>query len=190
MTLVAVANASAANMASSALPQSDETHTVVFVSQGGNEFRMTPEAASLSGVVAVMLEGSPEGFVFDTAAISSDTLAKVVEFCNHFSQFPSEPIAKPMRSKVLTEAGVSQWDSDFISVSQPLLFEIIKAANFLDIKPLLDLAAAKVASLITATTPAEIRAIFSPPQAAPLTEEGRLALEAQIAEENAWAAEA
>ena len=32
---------------------------------------------------------------------------------------------------------ISEWDKDFIAVDQEMLFEIILAANYLDIKPLL-----------------------------------------------------
>ena len=38
----------------------------------------------------------------------------------------------------------SQWDADFVDVDQELLFELILAANYMDIKPLLDLTCAKV----------------------------------------------
>jgi hypothetical protein len=39
---------------------------------------------------------------------------------------------------------VGQWDAEFIDVDQELLFELILTANYMDIKPLLDLACAKV----------------------------------------------
>jgi hypothetical protein len=44
---------------------------------------------------------------------------------------------------------------------QEMLFELILAANYMDIKPLLDLACAKVASLIKGKTPEEIRKTFN-----------------------------
>ena len=61
---------------------------------------------------------------------------------------------------------VSEWDAEFVNVDQEVLFELIlvintlacmdnmhlsiqiQAANYLDIKPLLDLTCAKVASMI------------------------------------------
>jgi S-phase kinase-associated protein 1 len=52
---------------------------------------------------------------------------------------------------------VSQWDADFIELEQDLLFEMILAANYMDIKPLLDLACAKVASKIKNKNPEQIR---------------------------------
>jgi S-phase kinase-associated protein 1 len=39
---------------------------------------------------------------------------------------------------------VEAWDAAYIDVDQELMFEIILAANYLDVKPLLDLACAKV----------------------------------------------
>jgi len=34
---------------------------------------------------------------------------------------------------------VSEWDADFVNVDQKLLFELVLAANYMDIKSLLDL---------------------------------------------------
>ncbi len=45
-----------------------------------------------------------------------------------------------------------------MDVDQELLFELILAANYMDIKPLLDLTCATVASMIKGKTPEEIRA--------------------------------
>jgi S-phase kinase-associated protein 1 len=45
---------------------------------------------------------------------------------------------------------VSQWDAEFVDVDQELLFELILAANYMDIKPLLDLSCAKVSHLSSA----------------------------------------
>jgi S-phase kinase-associated protein 1 len=43
---------------------------------------------------------------------------------------------------------VDPWYADYINLEQEVLFELIMASNYLDIKPLLELACAKVASLI------------------------------------------
>jgi S-phase kinase-associated protein 1 len=37
---------------------------------------------------------------------------------------------------------VQEWYSNFVSVEQEILFELILAANYMDIKPLLDLTCA------------------------------------------------
>lgn len=49
----------------------------------------------------------------------------------------------------------------YVDVDQEQLFELILAANYMDIKPLLDLTCATVASMIKGKTPEEIRKTFN-----------------------------
>lgn len=60
---------------------------------------------------------------------------------------PPFPPPQPLRSTNLVEI-VPQWDANFVEVEQEILFELILAANYMDIKSLLDLTCAKVASMI------------------------------------------
>jgi S-phase kinase-associated protein 1 len=55
---------------------------------------------------------------------------------------------------------VEMWDANFIDVDQEVLFELILAANYMDIRPLLDLACAKVASMLKGKSAEQIRATF------------------------------
>ncbi len=75
-------------------------------------------------------------------------LRKVLEFCHHHVDAPLPKIDKPLKSGELSECGVPEWDCAYVNVEQELLFEMILAANFLDIRDLLDLSCAKVASMI------------------------------------------
>merc|ERR1712146_57499 len=69
-------------------------------------------------------------------------------------------IEKPLKSANMHEV-VSEWDASFVDIEQELLFELILAANYMDIKSLLDLTCAKVASMIKGKTPEEIRKTFN-----------------------------
>ena len=65
-------------------------------------------------------------------------------------------IDKPLSHNDMAQV-VDQWHADYVNVDQELLFEIVMAANYLDIKPLLELSCAKVASLIKGKSVQEIR---------------------------------
>lgn len=72
-----------------------------------------------------------------------------MEYCEkHKNNNPAE-IEKPIKSSDMSENVSDPWDAKFIDIENlEELFEIILAANFLDIKSLLDLSCAKVATLI------------------------------------------
>ncbi|KAJ1649104.1 hypothetical protein IWQ61_009701 [Dispira simplex] len=56
---------------------------------------------------------------------------------------------------------LDDWDHDFCKMDQGTLFELILAANYLDIKPLLDLTCFAVANMIRGKEPEEIRRTFN-----------------------------
>ena len=92
-------------------------------------------------------------------------------------------IEKPLASARMKEV-VSEWDAAFVNIEQELLFELILAANYMDIKSLLDLTCAKVASMIKDKTPEQIRETFN------ITNDFTPEEEARVREENKWCEEA
>ena len=70
-------------------------------------------------------------------------MEKVLEYCQHYLENPK-----------------SDWDVAFCQVSQEDLFGIIRAANYLDIKTLLNMTCSVVANMIKGKTPEEIRTQF------------------------------
>jgi len=95
--------------------------------------------------------------------VNYNTLVLVMEYLQHEDVMPE--IEKPIKSRDLAECGVPAWFVSFINkLTQQQLFDVILAANYLDIPLLLDLGCAKVASMIKGQTPDEIRAIFNIPK--------------------------
>jgi len=92
--------------------------------------------------------------------VNTAVLTKVIAFCDHHTDNQMAEIAKPLADADMSKV-VDKWDADFVDIKQELLFELILAANYMDIKPLLDLTCAKVASMIKGRTPDEIRKIFN-----------------------------
>merc|ERR1719326_2843105 len=93
--------------------------------------------------------------------VKTAILGKVLDYCKFHKDEPPAEIQKPLKSANLAECGVREWDVEYVDVEQELLFELILAANYMDIKSLLDLTCAKVASMIKGKTPAEIRQTFN-----------------------------
>ncbi|CAK5076638.1 unnamed protein product [Meloidogyne enterolobii] len=75
---------------------------------------------------------------------------------------------------------IPSWDVEFLKVDQGTLFELILAANYLDVHGLLDVACKTVANMIKGKTPEEIRRTFN------IKNDFTPEEEEQIRRENAW----
>jgi len=115
--------------------------------------------------------------------VKSTILAKVIDFITHYRTEAMTEIEKPLKSANMAEV-VQEWYATFVNVEQEILFELILAANYMDIKPLLDLTCATVASMIKGKTPEEIRKTFN------IVNDFTPEEEAQVREENKWCEEA
>ena len=93
-----------------------------------------------------MLEGGIEEDI-NLLNIRSAILKKVFEYCEEYKDRDPPEIEKPLKSSNFHEL-VPAFDAKFMDLEISEIYEIILAANFLDIRPLLDLACAKIASSI------------------------------------------
>jgi S-phase kinase-associated protein 1 len=89
--------------------------------------------------------------------VSSKILTKVLDYCKYHTDNPT--VESTDDNKVSVE--LSPWDKHFCEMDQESLFELILAANFLDIKPLLDVTCKTVANMIKGKSPEEIRKTFN-----------------------------
>ena len=104
-----------------------------------------------------------------------------MEYCTHHRSEPLPTAEDPNADDRKRTTDIGEWDQKFITVDQEMLFEIILAANYLDIKPLLyvnsfrypessvfsqsgsrsDVGCKTVANMIKGKTPEEIRKLFN-----------------------------
>lgn len=75
---------------------------------------------------------------------------------------------------------VRSWYADFLKVDQGTLFELILAANYLDIKGLLDVTCKTVAKMIKGKTHEELKKTFN------IKNDFSAALDEQVRKENEW----
>eukprot|EP00037_Helgoeca_nana_P006090 m.56506 g.56506 ORF g.56506 m.56506 type:complete len:173 (+) comp16978_c0_seq1:97-615(+) len=116
--------------------------------------------------------------------ISAAILTKVIDYCTHHKD--DEPPAADENAAISDKRlePVTGWDLDFCKVDQATLFEMILAANYLDIKPMLDLTCKTVAEMIRGKTPEEIRKHFN------IKNDFTPEEEEQVRRENEWCEEA
>eukprot|EP00568_Trieres_chinensis_P009962 CAMPEP_0183313736 /NCGR_PEP_ID=MMETSP0160_2-20130417/46363_1 /TAXON_ID=2839 ORGANISM="Odontella Sinensis, Strain Grunow 1884" /NCGR_SAMPLE_ID=MMETSP0160_2 /ASSEMBLY_ACC=CAM_ASM_000250 /LENGTH=166 /DNA_ID=CAMNT_0025478881 /DNA_START=71 /DNA_END=571 /DNA_ORIENTATION=- len=138
--------------------------TVILVSKDGERMTVPAPAAVMSGLIRTTIEDVeddddvvPE---IPLPNVESAVLAKVVEFCVHHQSDPMQHIEKPLRSNVMAEV-VQRWYADFINVDQAELYELTMAANFMDVKPLLDLACAAAACALLGRSREDIRRLYN-----------------------------
>jgi S-phase kinase-associated protein 1 len=94
------------------------------------------------------------------------SLAIVVQYLEHHQGNEPPEIQKPLRSTNM-HVIVETWDADFInSFKIGKIFQLILAANYLDVKSLLQLGCAKIASMIKGKAPEEIQKILKGEEAA------------------------
>lgn len=87
--------------------------------------------------------------------VNSQILKLVIMYMNHHKGIEMEPPKKPLRSNKFDEVVTDKWDATFLAdvdgkdgATRQQLYDLFQAANYLDIKSLLHLGAAKIASLI------------------------------------------
>eukprot|EP00540_Astrosyne_radiata_P013359 CAMPEP_0116856142 /NCGR_PEP_ID=MMETSP0418-20121206/19723_1 /TAXON_ID=1158023 /ORGANISM="Astrosyne radiata, Strain 13vi08-1A" /LENGTH=136 /DNA_ID=CAMNT_0004489461 /DNA_START=53 /DNA_END=460 /DNA_ORIENTATION=- len=118
------------------------------------------DGSNLSAFVQTMIEDADGDNEVPVMDVKAETLRKIIEYLEHYKDSKPPEIEKPLKSNIMSQV-VYEWDANFIDVDQETLFELILGANYMDIKPLLDLACAKVASMLKGKTPEEIRKEFN-----------------------------
>lgn len=112
--------------------------------------------------------------------VSETVLRKVLEWCTHHKNDPTPAQDDDADSRKKT-TDIEDWDVKFMQVDQEMLFEIILAANYMDIKALLDVGCKTVANMIKGKSPEEIRKTFN------IQNDFTPEEEDQIRRENEWA---
>lgn len=136
----------------------------------------------MSKIVEDTVDGEDDGedHEIQLPNVKSTVLAKVIEYCEHYQTEEMTPITTPLKSSKIEDM-VQPFYAEFVKLDQNMLFELVTAANFMDIKPLLDLACLAVSIMIKGKSAEELRAMFN------LSTGFNPEEEAQVREENKWA---
>ncbi len=161
---------------------------VTLKSQDDQTFVVDKQVAERSVLLKNMLEDIGESdHPIPLPNVTGRVLKRVIDYCTHHKD---DAVAPPEEEKDIFDNrrrldDVDEWDSHFIKTgTNEELFEIILAANYMDIKPLLDLGCKTVASMIKGKTAPQIRDMFG------IENDFTPEEEEQIRKENEWALDA
>ncbi|MCJ1472804.1 hypothetical protein MMC13_001453 [Lambiella insularis] len=157
--------------------------TITLKSSDNVEMTVDKEVAERSVLIKNLLEDVGDGSTTEAIPIpnvNESVLKKVIEWCTHHRSDPPATNDDDSDSRKKT-TDIEEWDQKFMQVDQEMLFEIILAANYLDIKALLDVGCKTVANMIKGKSPEEIRKTFN------IQNDFTPEEEDQIRRENEWA---
>ena len=139
-----------------------ETTKLVLVSSDNQKIEIDSESAQKSHLLkGLMTDFNSSQEPIPIQDIKADILNKVVEYLTYYKGKNPKDIPKPMPSANLSEI-IDEWDVKFINgIELDSVFDLINAANYMDIPSLLDLSCAKIASLLKGKTAQEIRTMFN-----------------------------
>ncbi|KAL1322673.1 hypothetical protein HN51_067664 [Arachis hypogaea] len=147
------------------------TKKITLKSSNGEAFEVDEAVALESQTIKHMIEDDCADSGIPLPNVTSKILAKVIEYC------------KKHVNAAASEEDLKMWDAEFVKVDQATLFDLILAANYLNIKSLLDLTCQTVADMIKGKTPEEIRKTFN------IKNDFTPEEEEEIRRENQWAFE-
>uniref|UniRef100_A0A803LSS5 SKP1-like protein n=1 Tax=Chenopodium quinoa TaxID=63459 RepID=A0A803LSS5_CHEQI len=138
---------------------------IILKSADNEHFEVDEKAAMLSQTIKNLIEDIGESNdPIPLPNVSSAILSKIIEYCNKHVEEENKAESE--------NDDLKQWDADFL-----------KAANYMDIKSLLDLSCQCVANMIKGKTPEQIRKHFN------IKNDFTPEEEEEVRRENQWAFE-
>ncbi|GAB2218064.1 hypothetical protein Droror1_Dr00001281 [Drosera rotundifolia] len=155
--------------------------TITLRSSDGESFDVSESVAVESQTIKHMIEDDCADSAIPLPNVTGRILAKVIEYCKKHVDSGSKEGEKGGEGG--GEEDLKAWDAEFVRVDQNTLFDLILAANYLNIKSLLDLTCQTVADMIKGKTPEEIRKTFN------IKNDFTPEEEEEVRRENQWAFE-
>ena len=151
---------------------------VTLISSDHERFEVPEAAATMSQTIRHMIEdGCTDGGI-PLPNVTGSILAKVLEYCNKHAAASAGGEGSSSSSD---KEELDKFDKAFVEVDQATLFDLILAANYLNVKGMLDLTCQTVADMIKGKSVEEIRQTFN------IKNDFTPEEEAEIRKENQWA---
>lgn len=134
-----------------------EQQKIKLMSGDEKMFEVSRDSIMMSTTLKNLLEdvGDSE-YPIPLPNVSGVIVEKIIPFCDYHTAHPEINVVEYTTSGKITD----QWDITYCEMPMDIKIDVIMAANYLDIKPLLDMLCLSVATAIKGKTPAEIRQIM------------------------------
>ena len=122
-------------------------------------YLLPKNSIKLSKLLAAQIDDDTPSM--EVSQVPSSTLEAVCMYLGHHKSVEPDPLPCPVRSIHMNQICSDPWDAQFIDgFTKKEIFEIILAANYMDIKCLLHLGSAKIATMIKQMDQGEINRII------------------------------
>ncbi|KAL5728565.1 suppressor of kinetochore protein mutant [Ranunculus cassubicifolius] len=146
---------------------------ITLKSSDNQSFEVEESVISESQTIKNIIEDDCAEDAIPLPNVTGTILAKVIEYCKKHVDVAADNKDEDLKN----------WDAEFMKIDQATLFDLILAANYLNVKGLLDLTCQTVADMIKGKTPEEIRKTFN------IVNDFTPEEEAELRRENQWAFE-
>nr|POE73454.1 skp1-like protein 1b [Quercus suber] len=127
---------------------------VTLKSSDGEIFEVEETVAMESQTIKGLIEDDCADNAIPLPNVTGHILSLVIQYCKEHTSSSDSNSSK-------SNEELKAWDTQFIKVDMNVLFDLIMAANYLNVKGLLDLTCQTVADMIKEKTPEQIRAMFN-----------------------------
>lgn len=156
------------------------------------DYPVSRDAAKMSGLIKDLLDEQVDGTETKVPLpnVNGKVLKYIIQYMEHHWNNRTEPFEKPLKANI--SELISEWDRKFLyenlikdgdEKNHELLIQCIMGANFLNIRDLLDLTCASVATMIKGKSTEQIRELFN------IVNDFTPEEEAKVREENKWCEE-
>jgi S-phase kinase-associated protein 1 len=146
---------------------------IILKSNDGEIFEVEQAVAMKSQMIKYVIEDRCSDDTIPIPGVTSAILSKVLEYCKKH--------VASVEDGTSDHDDLKKWDAEFLEVDQATLYGLIEAANYLNIKSLLDLTCQAIADMMTGKTLEEIRKTFD------IVNDFTPEQEEEVRRENAWA---
>ncbi|KFK33482.1 hypothetical protein AALP_AA5G019000 [Arabis alpina] len=164
------------------MSSSTSNNKIVLTSSDGASFEVDEAVAREFQIVSHMIDDDCADKAIPLANVTGEILSKAIVYCKKHVEEGGVKVQGEENEEAKRQLQI--WDEEFMKgLDMDLVFQMILAANYLNIKGLLDLTCQTVADYIKDKQPEEVRKIFN------VENDYTSEEEAEVRKENQWAFE-